>query len=127
MMNKRSIKIEQNSHNDLKLLNLALLFVGAIMGAGFASGREIWQFFGVFGESGKIGVVFVAGLFVATGMMTAYIARIRGTNNMGRIICPADNPKLEELVSWFMAVILFTVLINMTAAGGAMLYQIFGP
>ena len=32
---------------NLNVLNVALMFVGAIMGAGFASGREIWQFFGV--------------------------------------------------------------------------------
>ena len=28
------------------------------MGAGFASGREIWQFFGVFGKMGNIGIIF---------------------------------------------------------------------
>ena len=39
---------------NLNLLNVALMFVGAIMGAGFASGREIWQFFGVFGKQGRI-------------------------------------------------------------------------
>ena len=30
------------------------------MGAGFASGREIWQFFGVFGKQGSIGIIFAA-------------------------------------------------------------------
>lgn len=44
---------------NLNVLNVALMFVGAIMGAGFASGRELWQFFGVFGIRGKIGVLLV--------------------------------------------------------------------
>ncbi len=111
---------------NLNLLNVALMFVGAIMGAGFASGREIWQFFGVFGKQGRIGILLIAVLFVVLGMMTAYLARILGTNDMGRIIAPGGNPKIENLVSWFMAIMLFTVLINMTAAGGALLHQNFG-
>lgn len=111
---------------NLNLLNVALMFVGAIMGAGFASGREIWQFFGVFGRQGRIGILLIAVLFVVLGMMTAYLARILGTNDMGRIIAPGGNPKIENLVSWFMAIMLFTVLINMTAAGGALLHQNFG-
>ena len=111
---------------NLNLLNVALMFVGAIMGAGFASGRDIWQFFGVFGKQGRIGILLIAVLFVVLGMMTAYLARILGTNDMGRIIAPGGNPKIENLVSWFMAIMLFTVLINMTAAGGALLHQNFG-
>ena len=111
---------------NLNLLNVALMFVGAIMGAGFASGREIWQFFGVFGKQGRVGILLIAVMFVVLGMMTAYLARILETNDMGRIIAPGGNPKIENLVSWFMAIMLFTVLINMTAAGGALLHQNFG-
>ena len=111
---------------NLNVLNVALMFVGAIMGAGFASGREIWQFFGVFGEKGQIGVLLVGVLFIMLGTMTAYIARKLNTSDMGRIIVPGNNQKISNLISWFMAFILFTVLINMTAACGAMLNQLFG-
>lgn len=111
---------------NLNIINVALMFVGAIMGAGFASGREIWQFFGVFGAKGKIGVLLVGVLFIILGTMTAYIARKLDTNEMGRIIVPGNNRKISNAISWFMAVILFTVLINMTAACGAMLNQLFG-
>ena len=111
---------------NLNIINVALMFVGAIMGAGFASGREIWQFFGVFGAKGKIGVLLVGVLFIILGTMTAYIARKLDTNEMGRIIVPGNNKKISNAISWFMAIILFTVLINMTAACGAMLNQLFG-
>ena len=76
---------------NLNVLNVALMFVGAIMGAGFASGRELWQFFGVFGIRGKIGVLLVGILFILLGTATAYIARKLGTNEMGRIIAPGNN------------------------------------
>ena len=94
---------------NLNVLNVALMFVGAIMGAGFASGRELWQFFGVFGIRGKIGVLLVGILFILLGTATAYIARKLGTNEMGRIIAPGNNQKITNAVSWFMAIILFTV------------------
>lgn len=114
-MNKKS--------DNLGLINVALMYVSVIMGAGFASGREIWQFFGVFGEKGKIGVLFVAALFIFYGIATAYIARTLNTNDMGRIIIPGNNKFLISAMGYFMAGIIFTVLITMTAAASSLLNQ----
>jgi len=96
------------------------------MGAGFASGREIWQFFGVFGIWGMVGVIFSGILFILLGMMTGYIARILGTNDMGKVTVPGGNPKIISLVGHFMAWLLYTAIISMTAAGGSLLHQLFG-
>lgn len=112
--------------NKLGTLNVAVMYVGAIMGAGFASGRETWQFFGVFGEMGRVGAVIFAVLFLAVGLMVSYIARKLGTNDLGKLIVPGCNERLESFVGYFMAAILATVLIIMTAAGGALLRQQFG-
>ncbi|HZK87555.1 MAG TPA: MBL fold metallo-hydrolase [Anaerovoracaceae bacterium] len=110
----------------LGILNIALVYVGTIMGAGFASGREIWQFFGVFGNNGYIGVGFVGLLFIVIGIMTSRIARKLNTNNMGKVIVPSGNKLLISLVGYFMALMLFTVLMTMSAAGGALFHQQFG-
>lgn len=105
---------------------VAFMFVGAIMGAGFASGRELWQFMGLFGLKGVFGTVFVALCFVVLGSMTAYIARIKNTNDFAVIITPVGHPRLQTAVSILMSVMLFSVLITMSAAGGALLYQNYG-
>jgi uncharacterized membrane protein YkvI len=110
----------------LNMLGVALVYTGAILGAGFASGREIWQFFGVFGNNGLIGVALVGGLFVLLGMITAVIAIKIGTNDMGRVIVPGHNKYLVQFVGYFMAIMLFTVIITMSAAGGAMFDQQLG-
>lgn len=107
----------------LGILNIALIYVGTIMGAGFASGREIWQFFGVFGNQGYIGVGFVGLLFIIIGIMTSRIARKLNTNNMGKVIVPSGNKLLITVVGYFMALMLFTVLVTMSAAGGALRYK----
>ena len=117
---------KKKKKEELGTLGVALMYVGAIMGAGFASGREIWQFFGVFGKRGYIGVLLVGLLFVAVGFMTSNIARKLGTNDMGRVIVPGGNRVLSEAVGYFMAFLLFTVMITMTAAGGALVRQQFG-
>ncbi len=110
----------------LNMLGVALVYTGAILGAGFASGREIWQFFGVFGNFGLIGVAVIGGLFILLGMITAVIAIKLGTNDMGRVIVPGHNKLLVQFVGYFMALMLFTVLITMSAAGGAMFDQQLG-
>ena len=97
----------------LNYFNVALMYVGAIMGAGFASGRELWQFMGLFGAKGIIGTVFVAICFVVLGFMTSYIARTKNTNDFAIIITPPGYPKLRKCVSVFMSVMLFSVLITM--------------
>lgn len=112
--------------NKLNALNISVMYIGAIMGAGFASGRETWQFFGVFGKIGIAGILVFAVLFMAIGHIIRYNARVLQTNNMGKIIVPGGNKKIELFVETFMAIILATVMVIMSAAGGALLHQQFG-
>ena len=110
----------------LNFFHVALMYVGAIMGAGFASGRELWQFMGLFGREGIIGAIFVALCFIVLGFMTSYIARAKNTNDFAVIITPEGYPKLRTAISLFMSIMLFSVLITMSAAGGALLHQNYG-
>ncbi|MBF1151117.1 MAG: hypothetical protein HXL83_06845, partial [[Eubacterium] sulci] len=56
----------------MSFISIGFMFIGAVMGAGFASGREAWQYFGIFGEQAYFGVAIEAFLFVAVGLMTSY-------------------------------------------------------
>lgn len=47
---------------------LAATYVGTVIGAGFASGQEIWTFFARFGPPGLAGLVLSGALFAAAGM-----------------------------------------------------------
>ncbi|MEG2756584.1 MAG: MBL fold metallo-hydrolase [Anaerovoracaceae bacterium] len=113
-------------NHKMGIFPVAIMYVGTIMGAGFASGREIWQFFGVFEEHAYTGIALVGTLFVIVGVMTSIIARKLHTNDMGRVIVPSNHRGVENFVGYFMAVILFTVLITMSSAGGALFNQQFG-
>ncbi|MEW6458752.1 MAG: hypothetical protein AB1441_06755 [Bacillota bacterium] len=50
-------------------LKVAVLYIGGVIGAGFASGQEIMQFFAVFGTRGLWGVALATALFVYLGVV----------------------------------------------------------
>lgn len=127
MENNKKKYIKKNKTDiALTAVQVGFMYVGAIMGAGFASGRELWQFMGLFGFKGIIGTVFVAVCFVLLGYMTSYIARAKNTNDFAAIITPSGHPRLKKTVSILMSIMLFSVLITMSAAGGALLHQNYG-
>ena len=42
----------ENDQKKLGIMQMALTFAGNFLGAGYVSGRELWQYFGVFGKKG---------------------------------------------------------------------------
>ena len=110
----------------LSWIEITSLYIGVIMGAGFASGRECWQFFGVFGSKGYYGAVASTLCFVVIACMLTYIARSKGTADLGRLISPFDNKIIDEVIGWVLAAIYYSMIIAMTAAGGSLLNQQFG-
>jgi len=110
----------------LGFLSVSFMYSGAIMGAGFASGREVWQFFGVFGNFGFVGVVLAAVLFMLMGFMASRIARTLNISDTGKVVVPGENRFLNRFVADFMAANLFVAFVTLTAAGGAIFSQQFG-
>ena len=110
----------------LSFIEITSLYIGVIMGAGFASGRECWQFFGVFGQKGYFGAVFSTVCFVVLACMLTYIARSKQTSDLGRLISPFDNSFIDNIIGWTLGIIYYTMIIAMTAAGGSLLNQQFG-
>ncbi|MBR0399874.1 MAG: hypothetical protein IJH95_03540 [Mogibacterium sp.] len=110
----------------LSWIEITSLYIGVIMGAGFASGRECWQFFGVFGSKGYYGAFASTICFILLACMLTYIARSKGSADLGKLIYPFDDPVIESIIGWTLAVIYYSMIIAMTAAGGSLLNQQFG-
>ena len=105
---------------------IAMIYVGSIIGAGFASGREIWQYFGVFGKMGIVGLFIAGCLFVIFGIMLVCIGRKLNTNDMGHVILPFENKTAASALGYVLALVVFVPLVTMSAAGGAFVSQQFG-
>lgn len=110
----------------LSVLTVSFMTVSTIMGAGFASGREIWQFFGLFGKDGYKGAILAGVFFIFVTYITVAITKVVKTNDIGVVVMPGQSRLLKKLTGNFMALVLYTVLVMMSAAAGAFLYQQYG-
>lgn len=111
---------------NLNYISVAAMYVGVIVGAGFASGRETWQFFGIFGKGGFFGSLLAGIAFALLAFMIGFLAVELDTDDMGKIISVVNNKRISEIIGYMMAAFLFTTIISMTAAGGSFLHQQFG-
>lgn len=109
----------------LNFIQITSLYVGCLMGAGFASGRECWQYFGVFGKDGYNGIYAVSIIFIVFSCMLSYIAISKNTKDLGALISPVENKFVVDSIGIVMAAIYYSMIIAMTAAGGSLLNQQF--
>ena len=118
-MNRKSGRI-------LGPFRIAFLYLGDVIGAGFASGRETWQYFGIFGKNAVSGIAIATFLFASMGVMTAYLAEKLDTADMGKIILPVRSELASDVLGRVTAFIIYIALISMSAAGGSLLNQQLG-
>lgn len=118
--------VKQVVHKNLSWLGVSAIYIGVIMGAGFASGRECWQFFGVFGRYGFLGSISVTISFFLVSYMLTYVSLSKNTTNLGRVISPLDRIYIIRGIKGILAITYYSMLIAMTAAGGSILKQQFG-
>lgn len=105
---------------------VAMAFIGAMIGAGFASGQEILQFFGGFGINGVWGIVVAGVAYAACGALIMLVALQMGTTNYNHLIVPGGNKVLLAVVDVFMAFLLFGMFSVMVAGAASLLQEQFG-
>lgn len=115
-----------NKENKLNFFKIAFLYIGTMLGAGMASGRELWQFFGVFGKKGMFGIFILGIMYVLIAVMASILAKLKRTSDMGRIISPVDTKKVVAAIGYIIASLLLVALITMSAAMGSLFEQEFG-
>lgn len=107
-------------------LKIAGAFVGVIVGAGFASGRELLLMFVDFGVWGLLGAVVSAALFTFLGMALASLgSRLRAASHKD-VVHALCGRRLGALVDLMITFFMFAVTVVMLAGGGALLEQQFG-
>lgn len=97
-------------------LQWVFLITGTIIGAGYASGREIWQFFGQGSELAIFLFMIIFILCVKNILMISYQAE---TNNYLPILKRLTGPRLTQLYDYMILVYLFCVTLVMIAGSGA--------
>lgn len=98
-------------------VQIGATYVGAIVGAGFASGQEIVQFFLVFGIQGLWGLMVLGLLFAAFGMAVLFLIEKRGIETYQDMMKLLFGKRLGLLFDVWVTLFLLTGLCIMLAGG----------
>ncbi len=110
----------------ISTLTLAGAYVGTVVGAGFASGQEVLQFFGYFGWRGYLGIGMSSMLFAVFGYLVLRLGRELGANSHRELMYRVGGPYLGMVIDGIVTVFLFGALTVMAAGSGAVFVEQFG-
>ncbi len=108
------------------IFSVSVTYVGCFLGAGFVSGQELWQFFGVHGKWGFFGLGISILLFFLAGYLVLRFAADSEIDSMDRLVVWFPCRPLRVIISAFEVVFLFMIYLLMSASIGSLLEQILG-
>lgn len=108
-----------------KVLRYASAFIGIIVGAGFASGQEVLQYFTSFGHMGTVAAIVATALFAYLGMTLTRIGSRLQTVSHRDAIYTISGRILGRIVDSIIIFTLFGVGVVMIAGAGSILHQQF--
>lgn len=114
------------SNKGISTLKIAGTYIGTIVGAGFASGQEILQFFAVFGAKGLLGLLFATAMFIVFGYIIMDLGKRLDSYSHLQIIKFSGGKWLGTTMDYIITFFLFGALSAMIAGAGAMFSQQFG-
>ncbi|MFC4410487.1 hypothetical protein ACFOZY_08625 [Chungangia koreensis] len=109
-----------------KSLQIGGAYIGLVVGAGFASGQEILQFFTSYGAWGIVGAVMATILFVLVGMRLAQLGSRLQTTSHKDVIYHICGKSVGQAVDLIITLCVLGVTVVMIAAAGAVFEQQFG-
>lgn len=109
----------------LESLQIAFTYIGAIVGAGFATGQEIEQFFAVNGPDGVKGCIFAGAMLAVCGAAVIQTAVKEKIINYRQYIESLFGGKVTPFFDLLLAFFLWSGLMVMFVASGALFAQLF--
>lgn len=107
----------------LTAASIAGVYIGAVIGAGFASGQEIWRFFGLYGSGGLIGLALSSLLFAVFAWAVLRLAKSLDARSHLEVVTHIGGPLWGRLMDSFLTVSLPAGLTIMLAGAGAGLVE----
>ena len=105
------------------------VIIGAFIGAGFASGREIYTFFCIYGKKGVIGLcisTFIFSLVVYKSLSIIKENNIENYKDFLNIIIKNNNKYLKQILNNVINVLMLISFFIMIAGFGAYFNQEYG-
>jgi len=110
----------------IQAMQIAFTYMGTIVGAGFATGQEILQFFTKYGHLASYTIVIAAFLFVWLGYKIMMLSSHISAKSYEDLNIAILGDRLGKLVSHFMLIILLGVSSVMLAGAGTIFSEHWG-
>lgn len=104
-------------------LKICFTIVGTSIGAGFASGREIWEFFGSYGIKSSLYLVLSMVLFAVCSMIILWISWKQRTNHYYSVLKLIMGRRVAGWFDGFILLYLISSTVVMFAGSGATFTQ----
>ncbi|MCQ6563096.1 YkvI family membrane protein [Paenibacillus mendelii] len=102
-----------------KVMQIAFTYMGTIVGAGFATGQEILQFFTRFGYLGALTILLSTAMFIWLGAKMMLIASEVSAKSYEAVNKVLFGDRIGSWVSHFMLIVLLGVTAVMLAGAGS--------
>ena len=104
----------------IEVISITLVIIGALIGAGFASGQEIFSFFYIYGKNGIYGILIMSiliGIFIYKSLKIIYQKQVYNYNDFLNLFI--KNTKIRNVILWIVNVLLLVSFYIMVAGFGA--------
>lgn len=107
-------------------IKIASIYIGTVIGAGFASGREIIEFFGIYGLKGVLGMIIAGILFALVGGLLLLKVHKNQIKSFNELIHTIFGEKLGFIIDTIIGFSLYTGFSIMISGSGAIFEEELG-
>lgn len=104
---------------------IASVYIGTVVGAGFASGQEVLQFFGYFGIRGFVGLILATAVFIFFGSMVLQIGHRVKAESFLPVVKEVTGRKLGLIIDVIISFFMLGMVVTMFAGAGAIFVEQF--
>ena len=104
-------------------LRISGVYIGTVLGAGFASGQEMLKFFAYYGYKGMFGLLLTGMLFGIISYMILYIVRYEECSSYQDFMEELTGKGFSSIFNIFVLFFMFICFCAMFAGAGALLAQ----
>lgn len=108
-----------------RILNIALAYVGVVIGAGLSSGQDLMQYFVSFGKLGIFGTVVLGVISVFFGKIIITLGSYYRSNDHFEVLSQITSPFINKILDISLVISCFVVGFVMLAGAGSNLNQQF--
>ncbi len=114
------------SRHQLRILTAAATYIGTVVGAGFASGQEVLQFFGLLGPFGVPAILLTTTGFFVFGFIVMDTGRKLKADSHLPVLKEVSGRYVSPILDFLTTFFLFGAFTAMLAGAGSALAQEFG-